>query len=141
MSSSNQKQLFEDLHLNYQDHYFDAYSNLYRDELIYNKIALHIIKAKRVLEVGCGGGHNFLDFVKLGMSADTYHAIDISSKAAAEFNNRTNVFYNAGVDYEDSGVYMLSNVSKLSWPGRPKEVAQGVAPLIVPFILLQIIEK
>lgn len=89
MSSSNQKQLFEDLHSNYQDHYFDAYSNLYRDELIYNKIAPHIIKAKRVLEVGCGGGHNFLDFVKLGMSANTYHAIDISSKAATEFNERT----------------------------------------------------
>lgn len=86
MSNQTQHDHFEVLHDKYQDHYFDRYSNYYREKIIIAKIKNELKKSDDILEIGCGGGSNFRTFSKLGLINGKYFAIDISPKAVENFN-------------------------------------------------------
>jgi SAM-dependent methyltransferase len=86
MSNQTQRDHFEVLHDKYQDHYFDRYSNYYREKIIIAKIKNELKKSDDILEIGCGGGSNFRTFSKLGLIHGKYFAIDISPKAVENFN-------------------------------------------------------
>jgi SAM-dependent methyltransferase len=81
-----QREHFQGIHDKYQDHYYDRYSNYYREKIIITKIKNELRKNDKILEVGCGGGSNFRTFSKLGLINGKYHAIDISPKAVENFN-------------------------------------------------------
>ena len=85
MSTRTQREHFERAHDRYQNHYYDKYSIFYREKIILEKLKGEFLDAKKILEIGCGGGANFREFRRLGLVKDHYHAIDISPSAIKEF--------------------------------------------------------
>ena len=86
MSNNIQQKHFERIHDRYQYHYYDKYSNFYRKKVILDKIRKFFEK-KNILEIGCGGGSNYLIFKREKLIENkNYLALDISSKAVKDFN-------------------------------------------------------
>ena len=96
MTNSNQQKHFENIHDRYQYHYYDKYSNFYRKSVILDKIKIFFKNKKNILEVGCGGGSNYLTFKKEKLIGNNkYLALDISSKAISDFNRLCKDDFNA----------------------------------------------
>lgn len=93
--STLQAEHFEKVHDRYQEHYYDEYSLHYRSEVISKKIDVELSRAKKVLEIGCGGGANYREFIKRGHEFLRYHAVDISASAVDEFNKNVPAGLNA----------------------------------------------
>ena len=89
MATNKQREHFENIHDRYQDHYYDSYSNYYREKIIDSKMVEYLAQANSVLEIGCGGASNYLRFAEQGFSFQTYDAIDISPPAVKDFNSAT----------------------------------------------------
>lgn len=86
MSTNTQREHFEEVHDRYQDHYYDEYSNYYREKVLIAKFRHLFADRASILEIGCGGGSNFKNLRSFGLINGTYLALDISPKAVADFN-------------------------------------------------------
>lgn len=83
----NQKNLWENIYTNYKYHYFDYWSNKYKQRFIFNEIlSFTNFNNKNVLEICCGSGENALFFLGKSVNCKIY-GIDISKNAVDDFKS------------------------------------------------------
>jgi len=85
-ASQRQKKLYEAIHDDYEDHYYDTVSMEYRDRYYYDPIFSGLNLNKRaVADLAAGSGHNSLIALKRFPEVELT-GFDISSKACASYN-------------------------------------------------------
>jgi len=83
--SNDQRRHYNELHDRYEDHYYDAPSTAYRQRFIYDPMFCDTdLSRKKVLEIGCGSGHNADHFQSRFPDAEI-HGCDISDRAVVDF--------------------------------------------------------
>ena len=105
MKRKSQSELFNNILNKYKDNYYDQYSNFYRNKVILSKIKKFCNFKKSILEVGCGGGSNYMIFQKNNMISGSYYAIDISEKCVEDFNKMT-------INNENAFAYLVDFTEK-----------------------------
>lgn len=84
--SQRQKELYEAIHDDYEDHYYDAVSMAYRDRYYYDPIFSGMdLNNRAVADLAAGSGHNSLIALKRFPAAQLT-GFDISSKACASYS-------------------------------------------------------
>lgn len=83
--STLQKKHFESIHDEYENHYFDKYSMLFRSKFVYDPLFEGLnLNNKTVLDLACGSGYNSLEVLKRFPKANVI-GLDISSKACRAY--------------------------------------------------------
>ncbi len=84
-----QKKLFENIHKLYTDHYFDYWSNKYRQKFMYNKMFRGLqLNNSKIADLACGIGETTLQ-LKKKFDNITCVGFDISEPAISDYKNHT----------------------------------------------------
>lgn len=87
-TSKRQKQLYERIHDDYVDHYYDRHSMAYRERFIYRPLLAGLdFNGKSVADLACGSGDNSLTLLERFPEIDVT-GFDISAKACADYRAR-----------------------------------------------------
>ena len=90
MNANNQKSHYEEIHNDYEQHYYDPTSMAYRERFIYDVIFKGLnLNGKRVAELASGSGHNSLAILERFPKANL-SGFDISAKACESYRKRVN---------------------------------------------------
>lgn len=85
---NEQRRHYNELHDRYEDHYYDAQSTEYRRRFIYDPMFANTdLSNKRVLEIGCGSGHNS-DHFKTRFPDAQVNGCDIADCAVADYQEK-----------------------------------------------------
>lgn len=85
---NDQRRHYNELHDRYEDHYYDEQSTAYRQRFIFEEMFEQTdLSNKKVLEIGCGSGHNAEHFKQRFPNA-ILHGCDISDRAIADFQGK-----------------------------------------------------
>ncbi len=85
IESLRQKQHYEAIHAEYEDHYYDPESMRYRERFFFAPLFEGLdLNGKSVLDMACGSGHNSLALLQRFPSARVT-GFDISSAACADY--------------------------------------------------------